>query len=147
MNAPMKKHPGPTLYLIDNDPQHKAATCVGCTFARIVDSHFVHCEIQDRFGEFRLPPMFKDESNRGRQVHAGIPNNFCPYIHRVETWKTGKRVPRDFQQMLRDISHERGWREDCPGENKWYFSKKNWRVTADFLTHTFTFYNVRKNKA
>lgn len=144
MNAPMKKQIGPTLFLIDNDASYKAATCVGCTFAKIFDSHFVHCNVQDHKGDQRMPPMVSNWDNRGRQVINGTPNQYCPYIHRVKTWEAGKRVPRSFSEMLRDLSYERGWMEECPDEGRWYFKKKNWLVTADWNTKSFRFQNLRR---
>ena len=147
MNAPIKRKPGPTLFLVDSDPVHKSATCVGCTFARIVESHFVHCEVQNRDGSSRLPPMFKDEDNRGRQIINGHPNQFCPYIHRVMVYKFGRRrVQRTFEQKLRDLSYDRGWVEECPDEGRWYFKKKNWLVTVRWADKSFSFFNLRRQK-
>lgn len=138
-----QKQCGPVLYLIDSDAEFKSATCIGCKFAKSFDSH-VFCNIQNNDGSMRVPPFGTDWDNRGKHIFAAIPNKQCPYIHRVDTWKAGKRVTRTFEQMLRDLSYERGWVEECPGESNWYFKKKNWMVTVNFFARSFKFENLRR---
>ncbi len=38
------------------------------------------------------------------------------------------------------------WREDCPSENKWHFSKNSARCDFDWVYKEFYFYTVGKNK-
>lgn len=133
---------GPTLYLIDQDPAYKAATCVGCKNARIVESHFVYCKVQEVDGSVRVWPS----PTLGLQIQLGQPNRGCPYINQVDTFKAGKRVPRDLSALIQAMAYHKGWEELCPDEGKWYFRKKNWLATVHWEARTVRFSNCRRKK-
>lgn len=141
-----QKQCGPLLYLVDRDPEFKAASCIACKFSTMFDAN-AFCDIQNNDGSNRLPSMVKNDwDRRGNHIPNGVPNRHCVYVHRVATWKAGKRVTRTFEHRLRDLSYERGWIEECPGESNWYFKKKNWLVTVNFFARSFKFENLRRTK-
>lgn len=131
------KRDGPKLITHDEDGKLKYpyTVCDGCKHYALIDRHYPYCAAQkaDPNREFPHPKFGAHTSN------SGMPNSTCPHPY------TGR--PRTTKQVLDAVmAKDSGWFEECPGENAWYFKKKNWLMTYSWVGRGVTFIRLKKAK-
>lgn len=108
--------------------------CAGCTHYRIWESHYTFCTAQPVASGRLYPP-----SDYGKQtLNAGHPDKGCPFS------KNAKKRKRTFSNIVCALGEkQRGWEEQFPDPNRWYFKKNGWLATVYWESHRVTFQRLK----